>query len=206
MLEEVGVALLKIAQLGHPVLRAQVSELPESAVGTEDVERLIDDLVETMRDSDGVGLAAPQVHAMMRVFAIEIPDSIGSEQAEILVVINPVVTPISDTRRTGWEGCLSLLDLRGLVTRYAEVRLTGISRRGGRVDIALDGSAAVVAQHECDHLDGILFVDRMDDMTSLSFEAERSKFQQPSVPDEQTERRRAVEHGMSHQPTTSLPM
>ena len=187
MLKEVGVALLKIAQLGHPVLRAPVSELPESAIGTEDVQRLIDDLVETMRDSDGVGLAAPQVHAMTRVFAIEIPDSTGSPEAEqsaILAVINPVVTPINDTRRTGWEGCLSMLDLRGLVTRYAEVRLTGISRRGERVDIALDGSAAVVAQHECDHLDGILFVDRMDDMTSLSFEAERSKFHQPSAPDE----------------------
>src|ERR1700709_1771732 len=115
--------------MGHPVLRLPATALAPRLVSTPDTLALIDDMVQTMRDSGGVGIAAPQVHASTRVIAIEIRDPTrypDTTPFELLVVINPVVTPMTAAQRLGWEGCLSIFGLRGLVPRYEEVRLEGI--------------------------------------------------------------------------------
>lgn len=172
-------ALLKIAQLGHPVLREVAVPVTPERLRSKAFDDLVANMVDTMRDSEGVGIAAPQVHAPERVFAIEIRDRERYTDAELFpltVVINPSVTPMTDAVVTGWEGCLSVWGIRGLVDRHTSVRLSGLDRTGAPLDVVLDGFSAVVAQHEMDHLDGVLFVDRMTDLRSLCFDREYQRF------------------------------
>jgi peptide deformylase len=168
-------AILKVAQIGHPTLRLSATPVALERLESPEFQRLVDDLSDTMREYAGVGLAAPQVRESMRVFVMEIGRSERYPERqpfELLAVINPVVTQLGAERIDGWEGCLSIAGMRGLVPRSPAIRLRGLDRFGDEIDLQLEGFAAVVAQHESDHLDGVLYVDRMPDLTTLMAEEE----------------------------------
>jgi len=171
-------AILKVARLGHPVLRMQAEPLTEAEIRSPETQRLIDDMVETMREYDGAGLAGNQVHALKQIAVIEVlgnpryPEAAG---IPLTVVINPVVTPLTDEMEEGWEGCLSVPDMRGRVPRFTAVRLEYLDRDGEKVDLVAKDFFARVIQHETDHLNGIVYVDRMRDLSTLSYIAEWQK-------------------------------
>jgi peptide deformylase len=168
-------SILKVARLGHPVLRERARPLEKSDLRSPLVQTLIDDMIETMHEYTGVGLAAPQVHAGLRVFVAlleEDPDS----KTTATVVINPEIVPNSAARQEGWEGCLSIPDIRGMVPRFTDITVKALDRNGRPFDLRLTRFAARVAQHETDHLDGTLFFDRMTSLTSLTYLDEFSRF------------------------------
>jgi peptide deformylase len=171
-------AILKVARLGHPVLRQKAQPVPVDDIRSAGIQRLIDDMVETMREYDGAGLAANQVHTLLQIAVIEVDGNPRYPEAAAIpltVVINPVVTPLSDEREDGWEGCLSVPDMRGMVSRHTAVRLECHDREGNRVDVVAKDFFARVIQHETDHLNGIVYVDRMSDLRTLSHIAEWNK-------------------------------
>ncbi len=164
-------SILKIAQLGEPVLRARAREVVPHEIGSAALERLIDDMVETMRDSDGAGLAAPQVYQSIRLCVIELdnnPRYPELPEQPLLVLINPVVTclvaePVADKDAIEmYEGCLSVQGIRGNVRRPRKVGFSALDRAGQPIQGEFEGLHAAVIQHETDHLDGVLFVDRAD--------------------------------------------
>lgn len=164
--------ILKVARLGHPVLRAKARPLTRSDLKDRDLQRLIDDMVETMADYHGVGLAAPQVHTPLRIAVIE--EQPASEDGTrpgtpLEILINPALNPLSETIHEDWEGCLSIPDLRGRVPRWTAIGVQALDRHGKPVTLEARDFHARVIQHEVDHLDGIVFLDRMREMTSLSF-------------------------------------
>jgi peptide deformylase len=163
-------AILRIARAGHPVLRMVAQPVERSQIATASFQRFCEDLVDTMLDYDGAGLAAPQVHSPIRVVVVTLDDANGPE-----IWVNPVVTPLgSDTRRS-FEGCLSLPKLRAAVVRPKQVKVTALGQDGLEIEHLLKGFSATVAQHECDHLDGVLFIDRCD-TKSLSFLGEYRRY------------------------------
>jgi peptide deformylase len=172
------VAILKVGRIGHPVVRSAAQPVPEAAIRSKDVQRLIDDMIETMHEYDGVGLAAPQIHVGLRLAVLEVPA--GDERSEdgvpLLVLINPVLKPLSEEKVVGWEGCLSVPDLRGQVPRLRSLRLEAFDRQAKRYALEAHNFFARVIQHECDHLDGRVYLDRMPDMRSLSFLREFQRF------------------------------
>ncbi len=163
-------AILPIVRMGHPVLRSPAAALPPAALAEAATQRLIDDMIETMHDADGVGLAAPQVGVGWQLFVYQVT---GSEDADdsipLTVVVNPMIDPIAGELAFDWEGCLSIPDLRGLVPRHPAIRMRGLGRDGEPFDRVVEGFEARVAQHEFDHLNGVLFLDRMRDLASLAF-------------------------------------
>ena len=171
-------ALLKIARMGHPVLlgRAEPVQDPSSPA----IRQLIEDMIETMHDASGAGLAAPQVHVPLRLFVYHVPAqrSTGGDDPprEVDALINPVLTPLGDEMATCTEGCLSVPGLRGAVPRPARIRYQGLDRHGRAVSGEASGFLAVVLQHEQDHLDGILYPMRMTDLSRLGFETEYARF------------------------------
>ena len=177
-------SILKIARMGHPVLRAEALAIQRSEIKSPAVQRLIDDLIETMVEYHGVGLAAPQIHVGLRVFvgildAREGPGGPGGEderEADPLALINPEITPIGDDIVEDWEGCLSVPDIRGRVPRAREIKVRAFDRKGERIEISAHDFPARVIQHETDHLDGILFFDRMRSLESLTFLDEYSRY------------------------------
>ncbi len=172
-------AILKVARLGHPVLREVAQPIPVEMIRSADVQRFIDDMVETMREYSGAGLAANQVHTPVQIAVIEVtanPRYPDAPEIPLTVLVNPVVTRITDEMEEGWEGCLSVPDMRGRVPRYTAVRLECHDREGGRVDLVAKDFFARVIQHETDHLNGIVYVDRMQDLSSLSFLAEWQRY------------------------------
>ncbi|HJN77389.1 MAG TPA: peptide deformylase [Myxococcota bacterium] len=153
-------AILKVAQMGHPILRVLADPIPVEAIRAAPVQQLISDMKQTLEEYDGAGLAAPQVHTPVRLLLVELGDD------EVLhCFINPVVTPLTDELRRSYEGCLSVEGMRGAVERPNKVRLQAWDGSGAEVDIVLEGYDATVIQHECDHLDGILYVDHADPRT-----------------------------------------
>jgi peptide deformylase len=171
--------ILKIARMGHPVLRAPAA--PVADVFAPEIRRLLDDMRDTLVDSGGVGLAAPQVHAPLRVILFYVPAS-RTEDGQGLplrAIINPVLTPLSDENLIGWEGCLSVPGLRGAVPRFTHIRLTGLTAEGAPVDEELRGFAARVAQHEADHLDGVLYPARMEDFHAFGYVEELERYPYP---------------------------
>jgi peptide deformylase len=172
-------AILKVARIGHPVVRAEARNVPPNKIRSPEIQRLIDDMEETMHEYDGVGLAAPQVHVGLRLAVLEVPSS--DERAEdavpFTVLVNPVLTPLVEARLVGFEGCLSIPDLRGLVPRFQKVRLEALDRKARPYVVEASGFFARVIQHECDHLDGRVYLDRMTDLRSLSFMAEFERYQ-----------------------------
>ena len=168
-------AILKVARLGHPVLRQQAERVAPADIQSVEVQRLIDDMIETMHEYDGAGLAANQVHVPRQIAVIEVaknPRYPEAPEIPLTVVINPVVTPTTEEMEEGWEGCLSVPDMRGVVPRYMAVRLECLDRYGKPVDLVAKDFFARVIQHETDHLNGIVYVDRIRDMRTLSHIAE----------------------------------
>ena len=175
-------AVLNIARLGHPILRktAEPVDLKElTATGNNDLQVLIDDMVETMREEDGVGIAAPQVARSLRIVIVEYRENErypSQNEIPLTVLVNPVITHSSAETASFWEGCLSLKDLRGLVERPREVTVEAWTRHGKKIRIEAKGFLAVVLQHEMDHLNGIVFIDRMKDFSKLAFADEMQKY------------------------------
>ena len=167
-------SILKIARMGHPVLRQHARPLELDEIGTPRIQRLIDDMFETMNDSQGIGLAGPQVHESIRLFVAGVDDEDGTMPP--VVMINPTLTPVGSALEEDWEGCLSIPDIRGRVSRPTDIRIRAFDRRGKSIAMTADGFPARVIQHETDHLDGVLFFDRMTSFESLTFLDEYSRF------------------------------
>src|SRR5678815_482307 len=173
-------AILKIARMGHPVLARKAEPVPDPTA--PEIQRLVRDMVETMVDANGAGLAAPQVHVPLRVVVFQAPDGRsdpGLSEAErfdhtapLTVLINPEVEIVAPEIEGGWEGCLSVPEMRGFVERPFHIRYAGINHEGKRIERTAKGFHARVVQHECDHLDGILYPQRMRDMAKFIFESE----------------------------------
>jgi peptide deformylase len=163
--------ILKVARLGHPVVRAAAKPVAAAQIATPDFQRLIDDMIETMHEYDGVGLAAPQVHVGLRLAVLEVPaaDARAREAVPLTVLINPKLTPLGKQRAASWEGCLSIPELRGQVPRFKRLTLEALDRQGRSFTTEAAGFHARVIQHECDHLDGSVYLDRMDGLRSLCF-------------------------------------
>src|SRR5262249_39032456 len=165
-------AVLKVAHLGHPILRQKAEPISPEAIGAPEIQGLIDDMLETMDDHDGAGLAAPQVHVSRRLVVYGVrqnPRYPDAEEVPLTVLINPVITPTTTEQDEDWEGCLSVPDLRGQVPRFTRVRVEAWGGDGRRLSFAAEGFHARVVQHECDHLDGVVYLDRMRSMATLSF-------------------------------------
>jgi peptide deformylase len=168
-------SILKVARMGHPVLRRRARALDKSDIRQSVVQKLIDDMVETMFEYHGVGLAGPQVHEDLRLF-VAILDEEPDAKSEATVIINPEITANGAAIEQGWEGCLSIPDIRGMVPRHTDITLRALDRTGKTFDLRLRDFPARVTQHESDHLDGILFFDRMTSMETLTFLEEYSRF------------------------------
>jgi len=162
--------------MGHPVLRQKARPLERADLRTPAVQKLIDDMIETMSEYHGVGLAAPQIHEGLRLFVAALDVDDEGHAAEPVVIINPEIVPLGKETVEDWEGCLSIPDVRGLVSRAREIRVRAYDRRGERVEIEAHDYAARVIQHETDHLDGVLFLDRMRSFESLTFLDEYSRY------------------------------
>jgi peptide deformylase len=168
-------SLLKVARMGHPILRKKAAALTAKELASADIQDLIDDLVETMREYDGVGLAAPQVHASKQIVVYEVSAE-GKDRVPLTLLVNPQILPESTEQAEDWEGCLSIPGLRGRVPRYASIRVRALDRKGKALEFAARGFHARVIQHETDHLLGILYPDRMRGLESLSFLDEYTKY------------------------------
>lgn len=163
-------AILKVSKLGHPVLREKSQPVDPAEINRPDFQRLIDDMIETMREYDGAGLAAPQVHVSRQIAVIEVQESArypDSPAIPLLVVINPTMVSLSQERKEGWEGCLSVDNLRGKVSRATQIAVKCLDRRGEAISLDASGFLAVVLQHELDHLVGHVYLDRMSDLATL---------------------------------------
>jgi peptide deformylase len=171
--------ILKVARLGHPVIRTPAQPVDSATITTPEFQRLLDDMVETMREYTGVGLAAPQVHVPLQIAVLEVENHPRYPQmppVPLSFLINPVVTISDQQTIDDWEGCLSIPDLRGRVPRYRQLRVTALGRHGEPLDFTADDFHARVIQHETDHLKGEVYLDRMTDMKSLGHLAEWQRF------------------------------
>jgi peptide deformylase len=170
-------SILKVARMGHPVLREIAKSVDATEVRTAAFQKLIDDMIETMIEYEGIGLAAPQVHEHVRLFVAGVEGS--GENLKILPFINPIVTPVGEETAEDWEGCLSIPDIRGKVPRAREVLIKALDRRGKPFEMTLKNFPARVVQHETDHLDGVLFFDRMKSFDTLTFMEEFQRYWTP---------------------------
>ena len=160
--------------MGHPVLRARAKPVDPSVIRTPEFQSLIDDMFETMREYQGVGLAAPQIHESLRLFVAGFASSPEDDddpdrRVPLMALINPEITPASPDVVDDWEGCLSIPDIRGKVPRARQIIVRAFDRRGKRIEVEASGVTARVIQHETDHLDGVLFFDRMKSFETLTF-------------------------------------
>jgi peptide deformylase len=171
-------SILKVARLGHPVLRKPAAPVPLDEIRAPEIQRLIDDMIETMREYDGVGLAANQVHVSRQVCVIEVranPRYPEAPEISLTALVNPMLTPMGSDQEDSWEGCLSVPDLRGIVPRHVAVRLEAHGRDGQPIDLVAKDFFARVLQHEVDHLRGFVYLDRMKDLSTLTHLAEWNK-------------------------------
>lgn len=180
-------AILKIARMGHPVLLQRAEPVADPT--SPEIRRLVADMIETMEDAQGAGLAAPQVHVPLRLFVFRVPPgrtqpAEGDGEMGNTVVINPELELFGDERVLRWEGCLSIPGLRAAVPRHASIRYRGVDADGRPIDAFATGFHAGVVQHEYDHLDGILYPMRMTDFSLFGFNEELARVQMPSPPAE----------------------
>ena len=160
----------EILHVGNPLLRERSREVTREELASPQMQQLIDDLIDTMRAANGAGIAAPQVGELVRITTIEVnqnPRYPYKPNIPLTILINPALSPIGSTRFENYEGCLSVPDLRGIVYRYVELRVQAWDRFGEPIDKVVRGVTAGTFQHECDHLDGMLFVDRVEDPRTL---------------------------------------
>ena len=198
-------AILKIAKMGDPSLRTRAQEVEDPT--QPQIHALIRDMVETMVDAGGAGLAAPQVHVPLQIVIFHRPpetetgeDDGDEDQADegedaatedkrgpLTILMNPVIEPQGDDMVAGWEGCLSVPGMQGIVPRHASIRYSGVGPDGGKIKFEAKGFHARVVQHECDHLDGILYPQRMVDLRLLGFtdELERHPLEFASEEDDE---------------------
>jgi peptide deformylase len=164
-------AILKVSRLGHPVIRTPCEAVPKESIASAETQRFIDDMIDTMREYDGVGLAAPQVHVSKQIAVIEVSDNRrypGEGPIPLTVLINPKILNASKKQLVDWEGCLSVNELRGQVPRAESLEVEAFNRKGEKVRLSARGFFARVIQHECDHLQGKVFLDRMPDLSTLT--------------------------------------
>ena len=179
-------SILKIARMGHPVLRAKARALHPSEIRTPKFQQLIDDMFETMKEYQGVGLAAPQVHEGLRILVAGFPprkdldeddeDNDDGEDVPLMALVNPEIEIASREMFEDWEGCLSIPDIRGRVPRARQIVVRAFDRSGKKMELPASGFTARVIQHETDHLDGVLFFDRMKSFQSLTFLDEYGRY------------------------------
>jgi peptide deformylase len=169
-------SILKVARMGHPVLRAKARALDKSEIRSVVIQKLIDDMMDTMAEYHGVGLAAPQVHEGVRIFVAALDDQDDEPDGEPLALINPEITVVGADVIEDWEGCLSVPDIRGRVPRAREIKVRAYDRKGGRIELQAHDFPARVIQHETDHLDGVLFFDRMKRFETLTFLDEYGRY------------------------------
>ena len=167
-------SILKVARMGHPVLRRKARAVEKHELKAAAMQQLIDDMIDTMHEYAGIGLAAPQVHESLRIFVAHL-DPDGRGDGDAMAVVNPRIEVVGDEIAEGWEGCLSIPDIRGRVPRAAAIKVHALDRHGGRVEITARDFPARVIQHEADHLDGVLFLDRMRSFESLTYMDEFSR-------------------------------
>lgn len=173
-------AIRKIARLGHPVLRHKTREATREEIASPEMRRLLRDMIETMHEYGGVGLAAPQVHESVRLALIEFEPGSGrydTEQGQALLVIwNARVKVLDETLSGFWEGCLSVPGMRGYVERPRKIEVSYLDERGKPQTLVAEGFLATVFQHELDHLDGVLYIDKVADKTKLAFNEEYARY------------------------------
>ena len=168
-------SILKVSRMGHPVLRTKARTVDKAELKNPMVQAFIDNMIDTMYEYSGVGLAAPQVHEGLRVF-VAMLDPDGRGEGDAVTFVNPEITVVGDEVVEGWEGCLSIPDVRGRVPRAQHIRVSALDRTGKRFELELKDFPARVVQHETDHLDGILFLDRMRGFESLTYLEEYSRY------------------------------
>ena len=172
-------SILKVTRLGHPVLRQVTEEIAVKELQSAAMQKFIDDMVETMKEYDGVGLAADQVFTSKQVAVLEVADNPRYPQkpnVPLTVLINPKITALTDEMEEDWEGCLSIPDLRGRVPRYKSIRVQALDREGQNLDFIAENFHARVIQHEFDHLNGKVYLDRMRDLSTLTFLHEFARY------------------------------
>ena len=181
-------AILKVASMGHPVLK-RTADAVEDPMAPE-IHRLIADMVDTMADAPGIGLAAPQVHVPKRLVIFHIPESRAHQEEDengdeaeeavpMTVLINPEIEALGEERVAGIEGCLSLPGMVGMVPRFRHIRYKALAPDGSVIEREARGYHARVVQHECDHLDGILYTQRMEDLSTLGYTDEMNRDELP---------------------------
>ena len=168
-------ALLKVAAMGHPILRKVAAPLTEEEIKSERIQRLLADMIETMTEYDGQGLAAPQVHHSLQI-AVLLWNFDSNKKPYATYLINPCLKPLTTETASYWEGCLSLPGLRGKVSRPNRISIEALNQRAEKMSFIAEGFAATVIQHECDHLLGKLYVDRMTDFTQFAFTREYQRY------------------------------
>jgi peptide deformylase len=176
-------SILKVARMGHPVLRAKARPVDKLELKTPTLQAFIDSMVDTMFEYAGVGLAAPQVHESIRLF-VAMLDADGRGEGDAVVFVNPEIIVVGDQTVEGWEGCLSIPEIRGRVPRAQHIKVSALDRTGKRFEIDAKDFPARVVQHETDHLDGVLFFDRMKSLESLTYLEEYSRYHARRDPDD----------------------
>jgi peptide deformylase len=172
-------SILKLARMGNPILRLVAKPVDDPTA--PEIRALVSDMVETMADAGGIGLAAPQVHVSLRVIIFCVPASRvtgapDDDPFDLTALVNPVIEPFGDEKELGWEGCLSIPEMRGVVPRFSRIRYRGLDLSGKPIEREAAGFHARVLQHECDHLDGVLYPERMTDLRLLGFSEESVRF------------------------------
>lgn len=166
-------SILKVARLGHPVLRQKASDVDVKEIKAGKFAALIDDMIETMHAYEGVGLAGPQIHLPLRIFVFEVEEKVakrrGVAKLSAGVFFNATYEPVGTDTITDWEGCLSVPFLGGETPRYKKVRMRGIDHEGNAAEHEVDAFTARIFQHEIDHTDGHVYLDRMPDLTTLGY-------------------------------------
>jgi peptide deformylase len=163
-----------VVRLGHPALRAPARPASLDRLADPEIQQLIDDLVDTMRALSGVGLSAPQLGVGLRIFVYEKPRAVRDREPGPVVIVNPTIVPLAGEPICDWEGCLSIPGFFGWVPRHPAVHVRGTGRGGEALDYVTQGPEARVVQHELDHLQGVVFLDRVADLKTLRFEIESS--------------------------------
>jgi peptide deformylase len=172
-------SILKVTRLGHPVLRKITEQVPLQELQSPAMQKFIDDMIETMKEYDGVGLAADQVFESKQVAVLEVADNPrypNKPAIPLTVLVNPEIMPLSEEMEEDWEGCLSIPDLRGLVPRFKTIRVQALDRNGSALDFVAKDFHARVIQHEFDHLNGKVYLDRMRDLMTLTFLQEFTRY------------------------------
>ncbi len=173
-------SLLKAAKLGHPIIRKKTKKISIEDLISSDIQRLIDDMIETMRDNAAVGIAANQVYSDKSVVIIEVrgdnPRYADKDKIPLTVFVNPEITEYGEEIEEEWEGCLTLPDFRGKVPRAKKVKVVAFNRYGEKFEIVAEGFLARVIQHEVDHINGMVYADKMSDLSTLTYLSEWEKY------------------------------